>query len=96
MIIHIILNDYVEIHFYYVKETKKEFIISQIQHRSIQHMDLTDKIMDLKQRYHLTNTLTERKLIQQQIDLIDKKINELVYKLYDLTEQEIQIIEDNI
>ena len=49
-------------------------------------MDLTDKIMDLKQRYHLTNTPTERKLIQQQIDLTDKKINELVYKLYDLTE----------
>ena len=57
---------------------------------------LTDKIMDLKQQYHSAKTPTERKLIQQQIDITDKKINELVYKLYDITDEEIQIIEDNI
>ena len=54
------------------------------------------KIINLINEVNSINTPTERKLIQQQIDLTDKKINELVYKLYDLTEDEIQIIEDNI
>lgn len=54
------------------------------------------KITKLINEVNCTNTPTERKLIQQQIDITDKKINELVYKLYDLTEDEIQIIEDNI
>ena len=43
-----------------------------------------------------SNTPNERKILQQQINLSDKKINELVYELYDLTEEEIKIIEENI
>lgn len=43
-----------------------------------------------------TNTPTERKLLQKQIELTDQKINELVYQLYDLTEEEIRILEENI
>ena len=50
----------------------------------------------MKKQYNSSNTPTERKLLQKQIDLTDKKINELVYELYDLTEEEIKIIEENI
>ena len=33
--------------------------------------------------------------IQNQINQIDKEINQMVYKLYDLTEDEIKIVENN-
>ncbi len=64
----------------------------------IQHsfVELASKMMQLKQDYHSINTPTERKLLQKQIELTDKKINELVYELYDLTEEEIEIIESNL
>jgi len=58
--------------------------------------ELVDEILDLSKNLERTNIPTERKLIQQQINITDKKINELVYKLYDITDEEIQIIEDNI
>lgn len=54
---------------------------------------LHDKITTLNQQLRNTNTPTERKLLQKQIEHTDKKINELVYELYDLTEEEIKIIE---
>jgi hypothetical protein len=33
-------------------------------------------------------------MIQRQIDATDKHIDNLVYKLYDLTDEEIKIVED--
>ena len=33
-------------------------------------------------------------LLQRQIDTIDKQIDQLVYKLYDLTNEEIRIVEE--
>ena len=35
----------------------------------------------------------DKKLYQQKIDLIDKQIDSLVYELYNLTDEEIKIIE---
>ena len=37
----------------------------------------------------------EKERIQRQIDATDKQIDKLVYELYDLTDEEIKIIEDN-
>ncbi len=59
-------------------------------------IEMVEKLISLQKNLSNTNTPTERKLIQQQIDITDKKINEIVYKLYDLTEDEIRIIEENI
>lgn len=36
----------------------------------------------------------EKDLITRQIDTTDREIDKLVYQLYDLTEDEIKIIED--
>jgi len=36
-----------------------------------------------------------KKIIKQKIDAIDRQIDNLVYKLYDLTEEEIRIVEEN-
>ena len=35
----------------------------------------------------------ERRILQQQIDATDRKIDELVYQLYNLTDEEIAIVE---
>lgn len=55
-----------------------------------------NKMIELNMQLQNTNTPTERKLLQKQIELTDQKINELVYQLYDLTEEEIRILEENI
>ena len=36
----------------------------------------------------------EKSLIQRQTDATDKQIDKLVYELYDLTEEEIKIVEE--
>ena len=54
------------------------------------------EIMEYYEEYNKTNTPTERKLLQNQIDRTNKKINGIVYELYDLTEEEIRIIEDSV
>ena len=59
-------------------------------------VDLTDKMIKLKKDFHSVNTPTERKLLQQQIDFVDHEINHLVYDLYGLTKEEIEIIEHNL
>ena len=37
----------------------------------------------------------EKELIQRQIDATDRQIDELLYRLYDLTGKEIRIVEGN-
>jgi len=37
----------------------------------------------------------EKTKIQRQIDTIDKQIDQLVYKLYNLTDEEIKIVESS-
>lgn len=49
-------------------------------------LDLNKKLQDFKG--------SEKEQIQQQIDKTDKEIDQLVYKLYGLTEEEIKIIEN--
>jgi hypothetical protein len=38
-------------------------------------------------------TASERKMLEQQIAYTDKQIDKLVYQLYELTEDEIKIVE---
>ena len=61
-----------------------------------QLIGLVNEMLKLHKELQKTNTPSERQMLQKQIEHADKKINELVYELYDLTEEEIQIIEDNI
>lgn len=59
-------------------------------------ISLANEMMKLKKDYQSCNTPTERRILQQQINVTDKKINELVYELYGLTDEEIRIIEHNL
>ena len=59
-------------------------------------IELSNKMIKLNKELQLVNTPQEEKLIKIQIDKIDEQINKKVYELYDLSEEEIAIIEENV
>ncbi|MBN2571893.1 MAG: Eco57I restriction-modification methylase domain-containing protein, partial [Ignavibacteriales bacterium] len=59
-----------------------------------QLITLVDQMLEAQKEYH--NSATDdfsRRLIKQKIDAIDTQIDNLVYKLYDLTDEEIRVVE---
>jgi len=50
-------------------------------------------IFEINQRIPLAKTAQEKTILQRQIDSTDRRIDELVYELYGLTEEEIKIVE---
>ncbi|MCX6702664.1 MAG: hypothetical protein NTW60_02255, partial [Candidatus Wolfebacteria bacterium] len=57
-------------------------------------MRLTDKMFDLRKKfYNEEKNSGEWERLKSEIEKTDKKIDEEVYKLYGLTEEEIKIIE---
>jgi hypothetical protein len=59
-------------------------------------VQMVDSILDLHKRLVATMTDHEKKVIQRQIDTTDKQIDALVYELYGVTEEEIDIVEGTI
>ncbi|MCK4462576.1 MAG: hypothetical protein KAW46_12275, partial [candidate division Zixibacteria bacterium] len=54
---------------------------------------LVERILDLHKRLTKAKVPAEKTRIQRQITTTDKQIDKLVYDLYDLTEDEIAIVE---
>jgi type I restriction-modification system DNA methylase subunit len=54
-----------------------------------------DQLLTLHKQKHSTKLQNSIEQIQNQIDFIDRKINETVYRLYGLTKEEINIIEND-
>ena len=52
--------------------------------------------MLLNEQVFILNDKTELLNIQEEINKTDKEIDEMVYKLYGLTDEEIKIFEGNI
>ena len=57
---------------------------------------LSQKMIQLHDELKNIKTPTEKKYLIKQIKILNKQINQKIYKLYNLTEEEIQIIEENI
>ena len=57
-------------------------------------VSLVETMLDLQERIGEANTPTDRKLLERQIATTDNQIDRLVYKLYELTDEEIGIVED--
>ncbi|MFA5867560.1 MAG: TaqI-like C-terminal specificity domain-containing protein [Actinomycetota bacterium] len=57
---------------------------------------LSDNMLRLMNKIPQAKTPTERESLQRQIDATDRQINQLVYELYDLTPEEIKIVEGSI
>jgi hypothetical protein len=95
-ILPLLRGDFYEPSYVYVKE----FPI-----RTIDFMDHTDKLrhegmvklveqmLELHERLAQTTTETEKAMLQRQIDATDQEIDNLVYELYELTPEEIAILE---
>jgi len=54
---------------------------------------LVDQMLLTQKEYHHTKSDSDKKLYEQKIAMLDKKIDALVYQLYDLTPEEIKIVE---
>ena len=55
---------------------------------------LVERILQLNKDLQKAKTSHKKEVIQRQINATDKQIDKLVYKLYDLTEEEIAIVEE--
>ncbi|MBI4673234.1 MAG: hypothetical protein HY741_16405 [Chloroflexi bacterium] len=54
---------------------------------------LVEQMLELHKRVHAADSQADRELYQRQIDATDKQIDALVYELYALMEEEIQVVE---
>ncbi len=57
-------------------------------------VDLVDTMLDLHDRLHSARIDHDMNLLQRQIEATDKQIDQLVYELYGLTDEEIRIVEE--
>jgi len=70
----------------YPAETKKqEIFVEKAENMLRLHKDLAD-----------AKTPNEKQMIQRQIDATDNQIDNLVYELYGITDQEIKIVEESL
>lgn len=61
--------------------------------RHDQIVALVEQMLDLNKKLAEAKTPQEKEMLKRQIESTDKQIDQLVYKLYDLTEEEIKIVE---
>ncbi|MFH1006533.1 MAG: N-6 DNA methylase [Candidatus Latescibacterota bacterium] len=68
--------------------------VSKVQHD--QMVPLVTRMLDLHKKLPEAKTPQTQTVLQRQIETTDRQIDELVYELYDLTEEEIEIVEKNL
>ena len=56
-------------------------------------VDLVEQMLELHKKLAATKEPQSKTIIQRQVETIDRQIDLLVYELYELTEEEIQIVE---
>ena len=59
-------------------------------------VSLVEDMLTLNKNLTVAQTPQEQNALQRQIDATDKQIDALVYELYDLTEEEIGIVEGGL
>ena len=55
---------------------------------------LVDQMLELNRRLEFASIPADKTFYQQQIEVTDQQIDALIYDLYDLTEEEIKIVEN--
>ncbi|MBE6513486.1 MAG: restriction endonuclease subunit M [Methanobrevibacter olleyae] len=90
---------------YYSFSTKylKEFPVPKLDLNNQNVLEIHDNIvnnvkkqLELYQKINNSKTPNEMKILKNQIEFNENSINQLVYKLYNLTEEEIDIIENSL
>ena len=75
--------------------TKKQLAEFPMIEENARFEPLVDRMLSLHKRLAQSPTPQEKKLLQQQIEITDRQIDQLVYQLYGLTDQEIKIVEES-
>ncbi len=57
-------------------------------------VELVEGMLDLHKRLASARTAQDKTVIGRQIDAVDNQIDQLVYQLYNLTDEEIKIVEE--
>jgi hypothetical protein len=57
-------------------------------------VELVTRMLDLNKKLAAVSTPADKEFFKRQIDATDAEIDALVYKLYDLTDEEIQLVEE--
>ncbi len=70
-----------------------EKVTAFAQHQMV--VDLVSQMLELQRLLSLTKELPGQKVLRQQIVAVDAAIDNMVYELYDLTQDEIQLIENS-
>ncbi len=58
--------------------------------------NLVDQILEAQKKYHEVKNDSDKKIYKQRIDILDSQIDKLVYELYELTDEEIKIVEGGV
>ncbi len=56
-------------------------------------VSLVDQMLQTQKDYHIVKSESDKNLHEQKISMLDKKIDELVYKLFNLSDEEIKLVE---
>ena len=56
-------------------------------------VEMVEQMLALNKQLAITNIAHEKTALQRQIDVTDHQIDQLVYDLYSLTDEEIRIVE---
>ena len=83
--------------FYNLNKTFVEILPIYLASPEVQRpfIELADQMLQLHKDNKIARTPQEKKYIERQINATDKQIDKLVYELYNLTDEEIRIIEDS-
>ena len=55
---------------------------------------LVDNMLGLQKKYNEARMERDKELYERQIKIVDVQIDELVYDLYGLTEEEVKVVEE--
>ena len=56
---------------------------------------LVENMLKLQKKHHESRTNRDKELYERQIRIVDAQIDRLVYDLYELTEEEVKVVEGN-
>jgi hypothetical protein len=57
---------------------------------------LVENMLELKRKYHEMRMDQDKELYERQIKMVDAQIDRVVYDLYELTEEEIKVVEESV
>jgi len=95
-ILPLLRGDFYEPSYVYVKEFPIRTIDFMDHTDKLRHdrmVELVDRMLEFQEQLVKTTTETDKAMLRRQIDATDQEIDNLVYELYELTPEEIAIVE---